>query len=52
MSRVFSAGAGMDVDLPRRKRLAAFGAHHDRIEILAAEVVRVQQRAPFLVGHV
>ena len=52
MSRVFSAGAGMDVDLPRRERVAAFGAHHDRIEILAAEIVSVQQRAPLLAGHV
>ena len=42
----------MDVDLPREKRRAAFGAYKDGIEILAAQIVRVQQRAPFLPGHV
>ena len=34
------------------KRLAAFGAHHDRIEILAAEIVSVHQRAPAPTRHV
>jgi hypothetical protein len=37
MSRAFRTGAAMDVDLLCHKRVAAFGAHHDRIEILAAE---------------
>src|SRR5262249_56581188 len=52
MPRAFGAGAGMDVDLPWRERFAAFGAHHDRIEILAADIVSVQQRTPFLFSHV
>jgi hypothetical protein len=42
----------MDVDLPRRERIAAFRAHHHRIEILPADIVSVQHRAPFLVSHV
>ena len=46
MPRAFGAGAGMDVDLPWRERFAAFEAHHDRIEILAADIVSVQQRTP------
>jgi hypothetical protein len=40
------------MDLPRHERLAAFGAHHDRIEILAAKIVSVEQRAALFAGHV
>ena len=46
------AGTAMDVDLLRHERLTAFGEHHDRIEILTAEIVGVQQRPPLLPGHV
>src|SRR6516162_10035559 len=52
MSRAFGAGPGMHMDLLRRKRLAAFGAHHHRIEILAAEIVGVYQRPSLLSRHV
>jgi glutathione S-transferase len=52
MSRTFRAGARMNMDLPRYKRLAACGAHHDRIEILAAQVMGAQQRSAFFAGHV
>jgi hypothetical protein len=52
MSRAFGVGAGTDMDLPRHERLAAFGAHHDRIEILAAKIVSVEQRAALFAGHV
>src|SRR5580704_17664923 len=44
MPRVFRAGPRTDVDLLRQERLAAFRAHHHRIEILAAEIVSVHQR--------
>ena len=52
MPRAFGTGAGTHADLLRIKRLAAFGAHDDRIEILAAQIVGVQQRAAFLARHV
>src|SRR5712671_715675 len=52
MSRAFRSGAAMDVDLLCHERLAALGAYHHWIEILAAEVVGVQQRPPLLPGHV
>jgi hypothetical protein len=37
----------MDVDLLHHLRLTAFGARHRRIKILAAQIVRVQQRPSF-----
>jgi len=40
------------VDLLRHERHSAFGAHHHRIEILAAEIVTVQQRAPLFACHI
>src|SRR5690242_13524616 len=52
MSCVLSTGARMDVDLPRRKRIATFRAHHHRIEILPADTVSVQHRPPFLLSHI
>src|SRR3984893_17294105 len=51
MPWAFRVGAGTHMDLLGHERLAAFGADHHRIEILAAEIVSVQQRAPFLAGH-
>jgi len=41
MSRAFGSWAAMDMDLFCDKWLAALGAHHHRIEILAAEIVSV-----------
>jgi hypothetical protein len=35
-----------------RKGLTAFGAHHDRIEVIAAFAVLMQQRPPACVDHV
>src|SRR5580693_1594481 len=52
MSRAISSGSTTDVDLFRDNQLTAFGAHHHRIEILAAEIMRVQQRPPLLPSHV
>ena len=40
------------MDLLRRERLTTLGADQDRIEITAAKIVRVQQRPPFLAGHI
>ena len=40
------------MNLLGRKRLAAFGAHHDRIEVLAAFAVLMQQWPPAFVDHV
>ncbi len=45
-------GAGVGMNFLGRKRLAAFGAHHDRIEVLAAFAVLMQQRPPACVDHV
>src|SRR5438046_150756 len=45
-------GAGMGMNLFGRKGLAAFGAHHDWIKVLAAFAVLVQQRPPAFVDHV
>src|SRR5215212_7968291 len=42
----------MSMDFLRIKRLAAFGAHHYRIEVLAAFAVLMQQRPPAFVDHV
>ena len=39
------------MNLLGQKRLAAFGANHDRIEVLAAFAVLMQQRSPAYVDH-
>ena len=46
------AGARVSMNLLGRKRLTAFRAHHDRIEVLAAFAVLMQQRPPAGVDHV
>src|SRR5947209_4002968 len=50
--RASGARAGVDMNLLGRKRLSAFGAHHDRVEVLAAFAVLVQQRPSTYVDHV
>ena len=40
------------MNLLGRKRLIAFGAHHDRIEVFSAFAVLVQQWTPAFVDHV
>jgi hypothetical protein len=40
------------MNLLRQERLAAFGAHQDRVEILAAQIVCVEQRPASLPGHI
>src|SRR5205807_5565822 len=47
-----STRSGVSMNLLGRKRLTAFGAHHDRIEVIAAFAVLMQQRPPACVDHV
>jgi hypothetical protein len=52
MAGIGGARSAMDVDLPGIDGLAACRAGHHGVEGLAATGVLVEQRAPFLAGHV